>query len=77
VLCVIDGPTRGRCRAATAAPAELRANGWRATSSSASSRHTDLGSTSTYLQGNVPTEIIHAVRSRHQPTISATAGLTL
>ena len=38
--------------------------------------HTDLGTTSTYLQGIDPSEIIDAVRSRHQPTISATAGLT-
>ena len=36
--------------------------------------HTDLGTTSTYLQGIDPSEIIDAVRSRHQPTISATAG---
>jgi hypothetical protein len=40
-------------------------------------RATDLGSTSTYLPWIVPTEIIYAVRSRHQPTISATAGLGL
>ena len=39
--------------------------------------HTDLGTTSTYLQGIDPSEIIEAVRSRRQPTISATAGLTL
>jgi site-specific recombinase XerD len=39
--------------------------------------HTDLGTTSTYLQGIDPSEIIDTVRSRHQPTISATAGLTL
>jgi site-specific recombinase XerD len=39
--------------------------------------HTDLGTTSTYLQGIDPSEIIDAVRSRRQPTISATAGLTL
>jgi hypothetical protein len=35
------------------------------------------GPTSTYLQGIDASEIIDAVRSRHQPTISATAGLTL
>jgi hypothetical protein len=29
------------------------------------------------LQGIDPSEIIDAVRSRRQPTISATAGLTL
>ena len=39
--------------------------------------HTDLGTTSTYLQGIDPSEIIDAVRSRRQPTISATAGLAL
>jgi site-specific recombinase XerD len=39
--------------------------------------HTDLGTTSTYLQGIDPSEIIDSVRSRRQPTISATAGLTL
>jgi hypothetical protein len=37
----------------------------------------DLGTTSTYLQGIDPSEIIDAVRSRRQPTVSATAGLTL
>jgi site-specific recombinase XerD len=39
--------------------------------------HTDLGTTSTYLQGIDPREIIDAVRSRRQPTITATAGLTM
>jgi len=39
--------------------------------------HTDLGTTSTYLQGIDPSEIIDAVRSRRPPTISATAGLAL
>jgi site-specific recombinase XerD len=39
--------------------------------------HTDLGTTSTYLQGIDPSEIIDAVRSRRPPTITATAGLTL
>jgi hypothetical protein len=39
--------------------------------------HTDLGSTGTYLQGIDPSEIIDAVRSRHQPAIFAIAGLTL
>ena len=40
-------------------------------------QHTDLGTTSTYLQGIDPSEVIDAVRSRRQPTISATAGLRL
>jgi integrase len=39
--------------------------------------HTDLGTTSAYLQGIDSSEIIDAVRSRRQPTISATAGLAL
>jgi integrase/recombinase XerD len=39
--------------------------------------HTDLGTTSTYLQGIDPTEIIDAVRLRRPPTISASAGLEL
>jgi integrase len=39
--------------------------------------HTDLGTTSTYLQGIDPSEIIDAVRSRRPPTITATAGLSL
>jgi integrase/recombinase XerD len=37
--------------------------------------HIDLGTTSTYLHGIDPSEVIDAVRSRRQPTISATAGL--
>jgi site-specific recombinase XerD len=39
--------------------------------------HTDLGTTSTYLQGIDPGEIIDAVRSRRPPTIPAAAGLIL
>jgi hypothetical protein len=39
--------------------------------------HTDLGTTSAYLQGIDPIEIIDAVRSRGPPTISAAAGPTL
>jgi len=39
--------------------------------------HNDLGTTATYLQGIDPSEIIDAVRSRRQPTISATASLKL
>ena len=39
--------------------------------------HTDLGTTSTHLQGIDPSEIINAVRSRPQPTISAIAGSSL
>jgi site-specific recombinase XerD len=103
LFCVIDGPTRGRRWAATAARAELRQlaadAGVRRRFAPRQLRHahavelaregvainiiqrqlghTDLGTTSTYLQGIDPSEIIDAVRSRRQPTISATAGLTL
>ena len=38
--------------------------------------HTDLGTTSTYLQGIDPSEIIDAIH-RRQPTIPASAGLNL
>jgi site-specific recombinase XerD len=37
--------------------------------------HTDLGTTSTYLQGIDPSEIIEAVHCRRAPMIPATAGL--
>jgi site-specific recombinase XerD len=40
-------------------------------------QHANLGVTTIYLQGIDSSEIIDAVRSRRQPTISATAGLTL
>ena len=36
--------------------------------------HTDLGTTSTYLQGIDPSEIIDAVRFRRQPTILSNRG---
>jgi site-specific recombinase XerD len=39
--------------------------------------HTDLGTTSTYLQGIDPSEIIDTIRSRHAPMISMTASLDL
>jgi site-specific recombinase XerD len=103
LFCVIDGPTRGRRWAATAARAELRQlaaeagvrrrfaphqlrhahavelarEGVAVNIIQRQLGHTDLGTTSTYLQGIDPSEIIDAVRSRRQPTISATAGLTL
>jgi site-specific recombinase XerD len=103
LFCVIDGSTRGRRWAATAARSELRQL---AADASVRRRlaphqfrhahavelaregvavniiqrqlgHTDLGTTSTYLQGIDPSEIIDAVRTRRPPTIPATAGLTL
>jgi site-specific recombinase XerD len=103
LFCVIDGPTRGRRWAATAARYELRQlaadagvrrrfaphqlrhahavelarEGVAVNIIQRQLGHTDLGTTSTYLQGIDPSEIIDAVRSRRQPTISATAGLTL
>ena len=103
LFCVIDGPTRGRRWAATAARSELRQlaadagvrrrfaphqlrhahavelarEGVAVNIIQRQLGHTDLGTTSTYLQGIDPSEIIDAVRSRRQPTISATAGLTL
>jgi site-specific recombinase XerD len=39
--------------------------------------HSDLGTTSTYLQGIDPSEIIGMIHSRRQPTITASAGLNL
>jgi site-specific recombinase XerD len=39
--------------------------------------HTNLGTTSIYLQGIDPEEIIMAVRTRRAPMMSATAGLRL
>ena len=103
LFCVIDGPTRGRRWAATAARAELRQlavdagvrrrfaphqlrhahavelarDGVPVNIIQRQLGHTDLGTTSVYLQGIDPSEIIDAVRSRKPPTISATAGLAL
>jgi site-specific recombinase XerD len=103
LFCVIDGSTRGRPWAATAARAELRRL---ATDSGVRRRfaphqlrhahavelaregvpvniiqrqlgHTDLGTTSTYLQGIDPSEIINTIHARRQPTIPASAGLDL
>jgi integrase/recombinase XerD len=39
--------------------------------------HSNLGTTSSYLQGIDPDEIIAAVRTRRAPTMSASAGLRL
>jgi site-specific recombinase XerD len=39
--------------------------------------HANLGTTSIYLQGIDPEEIIATVRTRHAPTMSASAGLRL
>jgi integrase/recombinase XerD len=103
LFCVIDGQTRGRRWAATAARTELRqlalaAGVWRrfaphqlrhahavelaregvaVNTIQRQLGHTDLGTTSTYLQGIDPSDIIEAVRARRPPTIPATAGLAL
>jgi integrase/recombinase XerD len=103
LLCVIDGPTRGRPWAATAVRDELRrlaaAAGVRRRFAPHQLRHahavelaregvpvniiqrqlghTDLGTTSTYLQGIDPSEILNAIYNRRQPTIPANAGLIL
>lgn len=37
--------------------------------------HTDLGTTSTYLQGIDPSEIVNTVHSRHPPMMPASAAL--
>jgi site-specific recombinase XerD len=102
-LCVVDGATRGRAWATSAARAELRQlaaeagvrrrfapHQLRHTHAVELARegvavniiqrqlgHTDLVTTSTYLKGIDPGEIVDAVRSRRQPTIPATAGLKL
>lgn len=86
LLCVIDGPTRGRRWAATAARAELRQlaaeAGVRRRFAPHQLRHAHAvelarEGVAVNLQGIDPSEIIDAVRSRRQPTISATASLTL
>jgi integrase/recombinase XerD len=38
-------------------------------------QHTDLGTTSTYLQGIDPSEIVNAVHSRRPPMMPASAAL--
>jgi site-specific recombinase XerD len=102
-LCVIDGPTRERPWAATAARDELRHLAIRAgvrrrfaphqlrhahavelaregvpvNIIQRQLGHTDLGTTSTYLQGIDPSEILNAIYNRRQPTIPANAGLTI
>lgn len=97
LFCVVDGQTRGRRWAATAARAELRQlaldagvrrrfaphqlrhehavelarEGVAVNIIQRQLGHTDLGTTSTYLQGIDPSEIIDTVRSRRAPTIPA------
>jgi site-specific recombinase XerD len=103
LLCVIDGPTRGRPWSAAAVRAEFRRvavrSGVRRRFAPHQLRHahalelaregvplniiqrqlghTNLGTTSIYLQGIDPEEIITAVRTRRAPMMSASAGLRL
>jgi site-specific recombinase XerD len=85
LFCVIDGTTRGRRWTATAARGEMRdlaaaAGAREGVAVNIIQRqlgHTDLGTTSTYLQGIDPSEIIDAITSRRAPMISMTASLNL
>jgi site-specific recombinase XerD len=103
LLCVIDGPTRGRLWSASAVRGELRRHAVEAgvrrrfaphqlrhahavelaregVSLNVIQRqlgHSNLGTTSIYLQGIDIEEIISTVRARRAPMMSATAGLQL
>jgi hypothetical protein len=73
----------GRQAPLCAAPATPRAcararpRGGRAQHHPAPARHANLGTTSIYLQGIDPEEIIATVRTRRAPMMSASAGLQL
>jgi site-specific recombinase XerD len=101
LLCVIDGPTRGRPWSGAAVRSELRRltvlAGVRRRFAPHQLRHahalelaregvplniiqrqlghTNLGTTSIYLQGIDPEEIIATIRTRRAPMMSASAGL--
>jgi site-specific recombinase XerD len=103
LLCIIDGPTRGRPWSGAAvrgefrrlavqagvmrrfAPHQLRhahalelaREGVPLNIIQRQLGHASLGTTSIYLQGIDPEEIITAVRTRRPPMMSATAGLRL
>jgi site-specific recombinase XerD len=103
LLCVIDGPTRGRPWSASAVRGELRRHAAEAgvrrrfaphqlrhahavelaregVSLNVIQRqlgHSNLGTTSIYLQGIDIEEIISTVHARRAPMMSATAGLQL
>jgi integrase/recombinase XerD len=79
-------PTRGRgrraaaLRATPAAPrhaVELAREGAPLNIIQRQLGHTNLGTTSIYLQGIDPEEIIATVRTRRAPMMSASAGLRL
>jgi len=53
------------------------ARAFRSTSSQRQLGHTDLGITSTYLQGIDNAEIVNAVHARRPPMMPASAGLQL
>ena len=103
LLCVIDGPTRGRAWSASSVRGELRRHAAEAgvrrrfaphqlrhahavelaregVSLNVIQRqlgHSDLGTTSIYLQGIDIEEITSTVHARRAPMMSATAGLQL
>src|SRR5512132_88641 len=103
LLCIIDGPTRGRPWSGAAARSEFRRLAARAgirrrfaphqlrhahalelaregaplNIIQRQLGHTNLGTTSIYLQGIDPEEIITAVRARRAPMMPASAGLRL
>jgi site-specific recombinase XerD len=103
LLCIIDGPTRGRAWSGAAvrgefrrlaaeagvrrrfAPHQLRhahalelaREGVALNIIQRQLGHANLGTTSIYLQGINPEEIITAVRTRRAPMMSASAGLRL
>ncbi len=103
LLCIIDGPTRGRSWSGAAVRSEFRRlavqAGVRRRFAPHQLRHahalelaregvplniiqrqlghTNLGTTSIYLQGIDPEEIIATVRTRRSPMMSASAGLQL
>jgi integrase len=103
LLCIIDGPTRGRPWSGAAVRGEFRRIAARAgvrrrfaphqlrhahalelaregvplNIIQRQLGHANLGTTSIYLQGIDPEEIITAVRARRAPMMSASAGLRL
>ena len=84
LLCVIDGPTRGRPWSASAVRGELRRHAVELAREGVSLNviqrqlgHSNLGTTSIYLQGIDIEEIISTVHARRAPMMSATAGLQL
>ena len=81
LVCVIDGPTRGRPWSATAARArhahavEMAREGVPLNVIERQLGHANLGITSVYLQGIDNSEIIDTVHRRAAPVLPASAGL--